>query len=309
MMDYSNTRYPNPFNKFLSFFRQGSALSSLIIINVAVWILIQLIKVILFLYNKPDGSLAINWVFHNLALPASLPVLLSEPWTLFTYMFLHIEFWHLLFNMLWLYWFGRIFREFLSSRKLVTVYLLGGITGGLVYIFAFNLFPVFSSVVRDAFALGASAAVMAIVSAISFYAPTYSIQLLFFGRVRILYLAIILFVFDFFMIPTGNAGGHLAHIGGALFGLIYALALRNSNISRDPSSFFTNFKTKFSSKSNGYQTTSGNYGRPFSDDEYNIRKKEKENRIDKILEKISRGGYDSLTKEEKDFLFKTSNKN
>ncbi|MCK9422830.1 MAG: rhomboid family intramembrane serine protease [Bacteroidales bacterium] len=311
MINYQNNQLSNPFEELKRFFRQGSALSFLIIINVAVWIFIQLINVILFLYNKPDTSLTSGWILHVFALPASLPLLVSKPWTLVTYMFLHIEIWHLIFNMLWLYWFGKIFMEFLTSRQLLNVYFLGGIAGGLVYVLAFNIFPVFSPIVSASFALGASASVMAIVTAISFYVPTYTIRLLFIGQVKILYLAIILFVFDFFMIPSGNAGGHLAHIGGALCGFIYILVYKTSKASgnfRSSPSFFTNLKNKFSSKQGSYNRSSDHIRRPLSDEEYNIRKKENQKRIDEILEKISKGGYDSLTKEEKEFLFSTSGK-
>ena len=187
----------------------------------------------------------------------------------------------------------------------------GGISGGLVYVLAFNIFPVFSPIVSESFALGASASVMAIVTAISFYAPSYAIRLLFFGQVRILYLAIILFVFDFFMIPSGNAGGHLAHIGGALLGLVYVLIIKTSKASgnfRNAPSFFSNLKNKFSSKPGDFNGSYNTNRRPFTDDEYNQKKKENQKRVDEILEKISKGGYDSLTKEEKEFLFTTSGK-
>jgi membrane associated rhomboid family serine protease len=308
MMPYSDTRFTNPLDEFKRFFSHGSALSRLILINTVIWVLIQLMKVVFYLYNQPDGSATTSWVLHNLAVPAEPSQLFDKPWTLFTYMFLHTEFWHLLFNMLWLYWFGRIFTEFLTSRQLVTVYIAGGLIGGLVYVLAFNVFPVFYPILNQSVALGASASVMAIVTAASFYTPSYTIQLLFFGRIRILYLAIILFVSDFFMIPSGNAGGHLAHIGGALFGLVYALSAKSSSLSSSRDSLFTQFKTRFSRTSHHRSNDTGTYRRPVTDDEYNMRRKESQDKMDRILEKISKGGYDSLTREEKDFLFKTSNK-
>jgi len=310
-MNYQNNPYANPVNEFKRFFTNGSTLSLLIIANVAVWVLIQIVKVFLFLYNQPDSTMAGSLLIHALAIPASLPILAAKPWTLLTYMFLHVEIWHLLFNMLWLYWFGKIFMEYLTSRQLFQVYLLGGISGGLIYVLAFNVFPVFLPVVDDSIALGASASVMAIVTAISFYAPNYTIQLLFFGRVKILYLAIVLFIFDFFMISSGNAGGHLAHIGGALFGLSYGLVFKHSKQKgyfRSNASFFNHFKNKFSGNTSHYNPGPGPYQRPFTDEQYNLKKKENQKRVDEILEKISKGGYDSLTKEEKNFLFNTSNK-
>ncbi|MCK9219678.1 MAG: rhomboid family intramembrane serine protease [Bacteroidales bacterium] len=291
-MNYSSYNKPqNSLEQFKQFFKQGSTLSTLILVNVGVWVFFQILKVFLFLFNGPDNPFMGTWVIHHFAVPASIPVLITKPWTLVTYMFLHIEFWHILFNMLWLYWFGKMFLEFLTSRQLLSVYFWGGIVGGLVYVLSFNIFPVFNAAVNASYALGASASVMAIVTAISFYSPTYSIQLLFLGRVRILYLAIILFVSDFFMIPSGNAGGHIAHIGGALFGIIYILSVKK-------------VKQKNEFRKSSFSPTQ----RPFTDEEFNIHKKENQKRIDDILEKISKGGYDSLTKAEKDFLFKTSNK-
>lgn len=295
---------PNPIDNLKRFFREGSALANLIIINIAVWLLVQVFRIILFLYNQPDAELATTSIIRNFAVPASLPLLINKPWTILTYMFLHIDIWHILFNMLWLYWFGRIFQEYLGSRKLMIVYFSGGIAGALVYIFAFNIFPVFSPSLPISYALGASASVMAIVTAISFQVPDYSVYLLFFGRIRILYLAIALFIFDFFMIPTGNAGGHIAHIGGALFGFLYILLSKQIRWSGGGSGWRSGFFRKRTMKA----TYSDISSRPLSDDDYNIQKIQKQKRMDDILDKISKGGYDSLTRDEKDFLFRSSGK-
>ena len=302
---YPNATEPSLADNLKRFFREGSVLANLIIINVAVWILIQGFRIIFFLYNQPDAALATTSIIRIFGVPASLPSLLNKPWTVVTYMFLHIDIWHILFNMLWLYWFGKIFQEYLGSRKLLIVYLLGGISGAFVYILAFNIFPVFSYALPQSYALGASASVMAIVTAISFKVPKYSVYLLFFGRIRILYLAIALFVFDFFMIPTGNAGGHIAHIGGALFGVLdiqlTAKSFRTGNRERKRQSGFFRKKTM---QAGSYDPGS----RPLRDEEYNLLKAEKQKRMDDILDKISKGGYDSLTKDEKDFLFRSSGK-
>jgi len=308
MMDYGYRQPSGPLDNARRFFSQRTALPVLIIINVAVWALVQVLKVGLFFFNYREPGLAASVAMHWLALPASVPAIIGKPWTLFSYMFLHTEFWHVLFNMLWLYWFGRIFLEFLSSRRLLWVYILGGIAGGLVYILAFNIFPVFRNIVPLSFALGASASVMAIVTAISFYVPDYTIQLLFIGRIRILYLALALFVFDFFMIPSGNPGGHLAHIGGALLGFAAVGVFRHSNKYSSGSSWFRQFSFFRNFRKSGPRDPFGNPGRPVSDEEYNLKKRENQKKIDEILEKISKGGYDSLSKAEKEFLFKSSNK-
>jgi membrane associated rhomboid family serine protease len=310
-MNYNYRPNQNPFEEIKRFFRQGSALSVLILVNIAVWVFVQAIKVVFFFYNSPDGEAVNAMLLHALAIPASIPGLVEKPWTVFTYMFLHFDIWHILFNMLWLYWFGMIFLEFLPSRQLIILYFLGGLSGGLFYVFAFNIFPVFAAMVPVSFALGASASVMAIVTSIAVYVPNYTIQLFLFGRLKILYLAVILFVFDFFMIPSGNAGGHIAHIGGALFGGLYILFYRFSKTTSqygNPFYFIRNMINKFGNRTQAGHSTGGNYGRPVSDEQFNLKKREHLKKVDEILDKISKGGYDSLTKDEKEFLFNTSNK-
>jgi membrane associated rhomboid family serine protease len=300
-------QYSNPFDELKSFFSRRSMLSALILINTGIWVLTKVAAVFFFLMNNPAAETADNWILGLSALPAS-PVLLSaHPWTLITYMFLHLDFFHILFNMLWLYWFGRIFLEYLNSRQLLTTYLAGGIAGGLVYILAFNIFPRFQPQLDTSLALGASASVMAIVTAISFYVPKYSIQLLLIGRVKIIWLAVALFVFDFFAIPGSNSGGHLAHIGGAFWGFSYVFFLKKGLLPSVTSpGWITNLKKIFSSKKKKTSYGYSGHTRPKTDDEYNADKKEKQKKIDAILDKIAKGGYDSLTKEEKSFLFKSS---
>jgi membrane associated rhomboid family serine protease len=298
-------------DEFKRFFRSGSVLSILILINLGVWVLTKVVYVLFFLYNHPDTTFADSLILHYFALPANPGDLASRPWTLVTYMFLHIEFWHILFNMLWLFWFGRIFMEYLNSRQLLFTYLGGGLAGGLLYILAYNIFPVFHTTLQASVALGASASVMAIVTAISFFVPNYSINLLFIGRIRILYLAILLFIFDFIAIPSGNAGGHIAHIGGAFFGYFLSLWLRKTKVAYSMG-FFTSLRKKVGRLLRpGLKISSKSpySGRPKTDEEYNADKNLYQKRVDSILEKISKGGYDSLTREEKDFLFRSSGKN
>jgi membrane associated rhomboid family serine protease len=300
----------NPFEDFGRFFRSKAILPRLILINAAIWLAIGIMRVFSFLLKVPDASLT-DFVVDYLALPANLDRLSSHSWTLVTYMFLHIDFFHFLFNMLWLFWFGKIFLEFLKPRQLLLIYLLGGLSGGVLYVLFYNLFPVFEKSLDLSVALGASASVMAIVTAISLYVPGYSIHMLFLGRIRIFYIALFLFILDFFMIRSENAGGHIAHIGGALFGLSYIVARRKGmnfsgvwNISR----FKMLFRKMRTRKLRvDYHNTNATYGRPLSDDEYNEHKAERQRKIDEILDKISKSGYESLTGEEKDLLFKSSN--
>jgi membrane associated rhomboid family serine protease len=300
--------YQNPFQEVRGYFSTQPMLLRLILINVGVWLIISLVRVFGFLLNYPDDAVS-GAIVDLLALPAHPGVLLSKPWTLLTYMFLHIEFFHILFNMLWLYWFGRIFLEFLNSRQLLATYIFGGLAGGLLFVVFYNIFPVFASSVNLATALGASAAVMAIVTAISFYVPNYSIYLFLLGKVKIIYIAIALFVIDFFMIRSSNAGGHIAHIGGALYGFLYVLVLRKGI---DFSRIFSNLKFRKTGRTKQHINLNGDlndHGRPMTDEEYNIRKIQHQEKIDHILDKIAKSGYESLSKEEKEFLFKSSNNN
>jgi hypothetical protein len=202
--------------------------------------------------------------------------------------------------MLWLYWFGRIFMKFLNSRKLLTVYLCGGIFGALFFMLAFNIFPVFESVRYEAYAIGASASVMAVVMAVSFYVPRYTLNIFFLGHIRLIWIALVYLLIDLYSIRHGNAGGHIAHLGGALFGFLYALNLKKNIITLRP------FKRIFSHnpfKKNAKKTTSYNYSK---DELYNIRKKQEQDEIDQILDKIPKNGYDTLSKKEKELLFKKS---
>ena len=265
-MNYSR----NLSDEIKHFFRGGSVLAILILINVGVWILTKAVYVIFFLYNHPNVTLADSWILNYFALSANTAELASRPWTLVTYMFLHIDFWHILFNMLWLFWFGRIFMEYLTSRQLLFTYLAGGLAGGLLYILAFNFFPVFHNTIETSVALGDSASVMAIVTAISFFVPNYSIQLLFIGSIKLLYLAIILFVFDFFAIPAGNAGGHIAHIGGAFFGYFFSLWLRKTRYAYSTGVFTSLLKKAGRLFRNGPRVSSPPpySGRPKTDEDY-----------------------------------------
>jgi membrane associated rhomboid family serine protease len=283
-------------------FRNGSNLTRLIYINIAVFVIITIIAVIGFLLNNQaiaDKSLDI------FSVPASLSALLLRPWTLITYMFTHKDIWHILFNMLWLYWFGKIFLEYLDERKLVAVYLLGGISGALVYILSFNIFPAFTGVVADSVAIGASASVMAVVIAIAAYVPDYTVQLFLFGRIKIKYMALAIFVLTSIMDFSVNSGGKLAHIGGAFFGYFYIMKLRHGHdIGKGFNKMLDFLVTVFKPRKKLKVT----HKKVATEYEYNKIKVEHQKHINTILDKISKGGYDSLTKEEKETLFKESQK-
>ncbi|MFH0762024.1 MAG: rhomboid family intramembrane serine protease [Bacteroidota bacterium] len=297
----------NPLDDLKRTFRQGSSLTRLILINIFVFLALKILGVVFFLFHQENLE---QLVLGYLALPADPMLILKKPWTIVTYMFLHYNFMHILFNMLWLYWFGKIFLEYLNAKKLVSVYLLGGLAGGLVYVLSYNLFPAFAEEVPAAVALGASAAILAVVMAISFYVPNYSISLIFIGRIKLKYIALISVLIDILSIRSGNAGGHIAHLGGALFGFLYATQLQRGHdltkgFNRFMDSLFSLFRRRPGKIRVKYRKSEN---RPETDMDYNARKTQEQQNIDRILDKISKSGYDGLSKEEKESLFRNSKK-
>jgi len=283
-------------------FKKGDYLIRIIYINIAIFLAIAIVSIISILMKNP---VILEKTISFLAVPASLKTLLIKPWTVFTYMFTHQGVWHIIFNMLCLYWFGRIFLEYLDQKKLVAVYILGGLSGALIYVLSFNIFPAFTDQVDISVALGASASVMAIVIAITSYVPNYTVNLFIFGRIKLIWVALIMFIFTSVMDFSDNSGGKLAHIGGALFGYLYILNMKKGRdigkgINRIIDSIVTLFRPRKKMKVT--------YKKPVSDYDYNKTKTEHQARINIILDKISKGGYDILTKEEKETLFKESQK-
>lgn len=284
-------------------FKKGSSLTKLIYINLGVFLVVKILLVFLFLFNIQDAN---GYILKSLALPAYLPDLASHFWTPITYMFLHEGFLHILSNLLWLYWFGIIFLEYFDQKKLNTVYLLGGLSGAFLYVLTFNLFPAFEPILRQSVALGASAAVMAIVIAVSVYVPNYVVRIILIGPVKIKYIAAFVFIYTSVLDFSANSGGKIAHIGGALFGFYYALQYKKGkNIGKG----FDRLMDKLFSFFKPHSKLKVTYKKPPSDDfEYNEMKANEQKETDRILEKISKGGYDSLTKKEKETLFRASGK-
>ncbi len=288
------------FDEIKNSFKSGNSLLKLIYINLAVFLAVKIISVFFFLASTSQSFSLVRW----LAVPADLHNLLYRPWTIFTYMFLHEGFLHILFNMLWLYWFGQIFLSYFDDKKLLSVYLVGGLSGAALYILSFNIFPVFEQITPVSFALGASASVIAIVIATSVYAPDYKINLMFIGPVALKYIALVTIVLDVLSIASSNAGGHIAHLGGALFGYLYIVQLKKGkNITRG----FDRFMDKIFSIFKPRPKIKVTYKRPMTDRErdieFNKAQAAKQESIDKILDKIAKSGYNSLTKKEKEILF------
>ena len=293
-------------NDFKQNFKNSNILVRLIYINVAIFLFVNVLRVLNFLFAIDGLDLfAVNW----LAVPSSVIHLVIKPWTLVTYMFLHEDIMHILFNMLWLFWFGVIFLDYLKPRQLLSVYILGGLAGAILFIVSFNIFPVFYNSTNQAIALGASASIMAIVIAISVYRPNYEMNLILLGPIKIKWIALISVILDIISIDRSNPGGHIAHLGGAIFGYYFASRL---NSGRDITLGFSKFLDKFFKLFERKPRMRVTYRNPdvkkMTDMEYNVSKKITQEQIDKILDKISKSGYGSLTKDEKAILFNNSKK-
>ena len=291
-------------------FNAGSILAKFIFINAGVFIAIRLLIIFMNLFMKEPSFL------RYIEMPSSLSLLAYRPWTIITYMFVHIDFLHLLFNMLWLYWFGKIFLSFFTGRQLGGLYVIGGIAGAMLFLLSYNSFPFLKQYSDNSFLAGASASVMAIVFAVSFYQKEYAINLLFIGRIKLIYLAIGVFLLDIIAITSDNAGGHIAHIGGSLFGILFASQYNRGKditgyINRMIDKFVNMIKHKPSFKTYRPENkTPGNNKsrRAETDDEYRRRKIKENSIIDEILDKLKRSGYESLSADEKKKLFDASSK-
>ncbi len=278
---------------------KDNVLMKIIVINVLVFIVVNIFVALSGVVGIHESVYA-RWF----ALPANFNEFIFHPWTIITYMFLHAELSHVFFNLLWLHWVGKIFVEYYGSKRLLGIYLLGGISGAILFLLTCNLIPGVSS---NQYLLGASAGVTAIVIAIAVLIPDYIVNLLFFGPVKLKYIALVSFILTSIIDLTQNTGGKVAHIGGAFFGLIYGMQYRKG---KDIAKWFMNlldniFSFSLFSRKAHFKVV---YNRGMSDEDYNMNKVERQRRIDGILDKISKSGYESLSKEERDLLFKMGNK-
>lgn len=281
-------------------FKVGDVLTKLIYINVGIFVLIRLVSVFLMLFNINSTSF-----LQYLQFPSSPELFLYRPWTVFTYMFTHFDVLHILFNMLWLYWFGKLFLTYWGERQLGGLYVWGGIAGAVLFMLSYNIFPYFQNLANDSYLMGASASVMAIVFAVAFYQKDLEVNLLIVGKVKLIYLAIFTFVIDLLAITSSNAGGHLAHIGGALLGIYFAVQIQKGKDLTGPMNrlidWFVNLGKRKPKMKVSYKRTETDY-------EYNARKHQEIVDLDSILDKLKRSGYESLSSDEKKRLFDASRK-
>ena len=282
-------------------FQQFNVAEKLIAFNVIFFVLPLLVNTFLFLFKIPIDSYTV-WF----ELSSSFSELVFKPWTLISYSFLHSGFFHLFFNMYIFLFTSRLFLNLFKSNSLINIYFLGVVFGGLLFLFSYNFFPAFEN--SKPYMIGSSAGVMSLLIFMSTYSPNLEVRLIIFN-VKLLYIGIAFMMLDVIQIPYGNAGGHIAHLGGALLGFFYANKLKNGvdiglPFERIIFKLFNLFqfnKTKmnvaFKNKSN----------KKFSGRNDN-NSKTHQKKIDEILDKISSSGYESLSKKEKDFLFKAGNK-
>ena len=292
-------------------FHQGSLLKKLLFINIGVFVIVQIVLIILKLMRLDS----FDWMPYA-ALPSNIGTMLVHPWTLLSYMFLHTNFFHILFNLLCLYWFGTIFLYFLSPKQLLAVYIFGGLTGALFFIGGYNIFPYFDTLKENSILLGASASIIAIMVAVATYSPDFEVQLFLLGRVKLKYIALFIFVMSLVGISstqagsgaTENIGGQLAHIGGALAGFIFARQLRyGKDITKGFNNLVDKFMALFKRKPVKFKVVQSS--RPKTDDEFLRERKVNEVELNNILDKIKQSGYSSLSKSEKEWLFSQSNSN
>ncbi|MEZ5104945.1 MAG: rhomboid family intramembrane serine protease [Draconibacterium sp.] len=287
------------FDDIKTTFKEGSVLTRLIYINIGVFLLLKIVGVLFFLSGR---SLPITgW----LSVPSDLSTLALRPWTIITYMFLHEGFIHLLFNILGLYWFGKLFLYHFEGSKLLSVYILGGIAGAFLYVLAYSIFPVFQSV--HGLLLGASASIFAILVATAFYDPNREIMIPLIGTFPLKYVTIFYVLLSVIGISTSNPGGNIAHLGGAIWGWFYINRLgKGQDIGAGVSKIIDGIASAFKPKSKMKVTFKQEA--PRDDHEYNKLKHVQQEEINRILEKIAKSGYDSLSKSEKDILFQQGKK-
>lgn len=275
-------------------FKQANIVEKLLYINLAVFLLVFVFNTLGFLFQS-NTNFIVNWF----TLPASFDEFIQKPWTLITYGFVHVSFIHVLSNSIALFFIGNLFTDYFTAKQLITFYLFGTAFGGLIFLLSYTYFPVFSQDVSNSLLLGASAGVSSVFIGIATYIPNYQFKIRLIGYLKLWYLAAFWMVLDVIQIPGNNSGGHLAHIGGAVFGFLYVSLASNTEVLvwEKIRAFFkpkkkplkTVYKTKKTTakRSGTKSTTNAN-----------------QQQINHILEKISKSGYDALSKEEKAFLFK-----
>lgn len=285
-------------------YRYGDITTKLVLINSAVFVTLSLLDAMCILFNihvPPYGSL--SYFFECPNQPAEL---LTRPWTVITYMFLHGHFLHFIFNMLALYWFGKVFMKFCSERDLVNLYILGGLAGAATFILGGQILE---SMQGQMSMCGASASITALIVAVGTLKPDHEERLALIGDVKLKWISLFVIVFSLISIKDGNIGGNISHIGGALAGWLFTINLkRGKNIAGWIGIILDKITNLFKRKPQWHVVQDQTRARVVDDGEYNMRKRQEQKEIDSILDKIKKTGYDSLTNDEKRKLFDASQK-
>lgn len=278
--------------------RQGNTVNHLLFWNIIVFLGINIVHLIAFLTKQPGPFI---WTYDQLAIHAPVSAFILKPWGLITYMFTHEQIFHVLFNMINLYWFGNLFRDFLGNKRVLPLYLLGGIAGGLLYLLSASLFPGYMGYTM----IGASAAIMCILVAAATLMPNYEIGLMFLGSVRLKWLALALVLLGLISIPNGNIGGLISHMGGALLGFFYIRILQAGTDLCKPLIWV------FDANTRQEQRQAARKFKPKKSPLKVVRKTDdsSQSRLDQLLDKINEKGYNSLSAEEKAWLDKVSKEN
>ena len=275
--------------------KENNALVKIILINVIIFIGASFIEV--FLTLSGAGNL-FKLIINKLMLPASFTSFIIQPWSLISYFFLHLNFTHILWNMLFLYWFGKIIQDNIGNNAVISLYVLGGIIGGLSYMALFNIIPYYENRISESLMLGASAGVFSIVAGSATLLPNYTFYLLFLGPVRIKYIALFYILLSFLDVTGSNAGGEIAHLGGAFIGYLFIRQLQKGiNMGAGIINIINLFNRNKNKKEREETIINEEQKSDISQDE-----------IDNILDKISESGYSSLSKKEKEKLFNASKK-
>ena len=299
-------------------YSSGSLLIKLIFVNAGIFLVVKLTMFVLML-----AGIDARVVTDMVELPSAWSAVLMRPWTLVTYMFMHGDLMHIFFNMLCLYWMGLVFMEFNTPKQLVALYVLSGLMGAAFYLLAYNLLPGFAG--ASSGLVGASASVLGVLVAACMRAPNYRINLLFIGSVALKWVAIVMVVLGVISFDGSNLGGHIAHAGGAVMGVIYALLLRRGlditkGINRMIDRLTDLFERRPKPMGEPVQGGRYHYGKPESGNAAKSTKSDSDDlrsqyvtkeqaEVDAILEKIKVSGYASLSQEEKKRIFTAGKKN
>lgn len=295
------------------FIARNGAIGWLIVVNVAVYVGLGVVAFVLFLGG---GQAAFTRLMQKLMLPGDLGIFLTQPWTLVSHGFLHSygglrDILHIAFNMLWLYWLGRIYREYLGDRVVYSTFLLGILAGAFVYLLAYNLAPGLQTRAAFTYALGASAGVNAIIVGTATLLPNFRVMLFLFGAVQLKWLALIIVLLDFLTVPFGAAGSGLAHLGGAALGFLFITYRRKGvDLSKPFTAAYDGIAGLFKPRPRRPKHMKAQRGGLAGGGVRTVTPRNvaasDQDEIDRILDKIKAKGYDGLTKAEKQKLFEAS---